>query len=263
MVTSMQSPSQLLAYTTVPSSLHPELPFFLSVTNAPCSPGPSSHRHSSKLLLLPGSCPLFPSILSFPLSRHTPHNVDPLLPRPTVGSHQPRSCPAWPSQARASMHASPWQLGAGRVSGGSANTAQAHCSAAPPHESLSRVDLRLKGKGGGVLGFRELLNLGAEGAGDGSRLDLRTKLEGLGLKTMRHGLAGCGKDVEDPNARPCPPGVGAPACTGPAGGARGPACEIRSPSRKLSRISKQPRLQLGPGEKPGLEHPCPPAAPAS
>lgn len=54
--------------------------------------------------------------------------------------------------------------------------------------------LRLKGKGVGGIGFRELLNLGAEGAGDGSRLDLRTKLEGLGLKTMRHGLAGCGKD---------------------------------------------------------------------
>lgn len=161
------------------------------------------------------------------------------------------------------MHASPWQLGAGRVSGGSADTAQARCSAAPPHESLSRVDLRLKGKGGG-LGFRELLNLGAEGVGNSSRLDLRIKLEGLGLKT-RLGLAGCGKDpgVGDPNARPGPPGVWAPACTGPAGGARGAACEVRSPSRKLSRISKQPRLQLGPGEKPGLEHPCPPAAPAS
>lgn len=163
------------------------------------------------------------------------------------------------------MHASPWQLGARRVSSGSADTAQAHCSAAPPHESLSRVDLRLKGKGVGGLGFRDLLNLGAEGAGDSSRLDLRTKLEGLGLITMRHGLAGCGKDGGrgDPKARPRPPGVWAPACTGPAGGARSPACEIRSPSRKLSRISKQPRLQLGPGEKPGLEHPCPPAAPAS
>lgn len=142
-----------------------------------------------------------------------------------------------------------------------------HCAGAllrrPPHESLSRVDLRLKGKGGG-LGFRELLNLGAEGVGNSSRLDLRIKLEGLGLKT-RLGLAGCGKDpgVGDPNARPGPPGVWAPACTGPAGGARGAACEVRSPSRKLSRISKQPRLQLGPGEKPGLEHPCPPAAPAS
>lgn len=164
------------------------------------------------------------------------------------------------------MHASPWQLGAGRVSGGSADTAQARCSAAPPHESLSRVDLRLKGKGGGSLGFRELLNLGAEGVGNSSRLDLRIKLEGLGLKTTRLGLAGCGKDPGrggDPNARPRPPGVWAPACTGPAGGARGAACEVRSPSRKLSRISKQPRLQLGPGEKPGLEHPCPPAAPAS
>lgn len=69
--------------------------------------------------------------------------------------------------------------------------------------------LRLKGKGVGGIGFRELLNLGAEGAGDGSRLDLRTKLEGLGLKTMRHGLAGCGKDGArgDPNARPRLPGV--------------------------------------------------------
>lgn len=101
--------------------------------------------------------------------------------------------------------------------------------------------------------------------GNSSRLDLRIKLEGLGLKTTRLGLAGCGKDPGggDPNARPRPPGVWAPACTGPAGGARGAACEVRSPSRKLSRISKQPRLQLGPGEKPGLEHPCPPAAPAS
>lgn len=108
------------------------------------------------------------------------------------------------------MHASPWQLGAGRVSGGSADTAQARCSAAPPHESLSRVDLRLKGKGGGSLGFRELLNLGAEGVGNSSRLDLRIKLEGLGLKTTRLGLAGCGKDpgrggtqTHDPGPQVC------------------------------------------------------------
>lgn len=43
-------------------------------------------------------------------------------------------------------------------------------------------------------------------------LDLKTKLEGLGLKTMRHGLAGCGKDRREAGGpkRPTP----APRCVG-------------------------------------------------
>lgn len=86
-----------------------------------------------------------------------------------------------------------------------------HCAGAllrgpTPRESFPRGS-ETKGQGGARLGFRELLNLGAEGAGDGSRLDLRTMLEELGLKTMRHGLAGCGKDrgtqTPDPGPQVC------------------------------------------------------------
>lgn len=61
-----------------------------------------------------------------------------------------------------------------------------HCAGAllcgpTPRESFPR-GLETRGQGG--LGFRQLLNLGAEGAGYGAGLDLRTKLEGLVLKTM-------------------------------------------------------------------------------
>lgn len=116
--------------TTARASSQPQLPLLLpSPHNCPSSPSPPTIAPS-----LPDNCSFFPpttlpstpsplpllpeapNFSSLPLlcPRHTPHDADPLLPRPTGGPLQLRSCPAWPSQARAGTrrHGNPGGEGA-------------------------------------------------------------------------------------------------------------------------------------------------------
>lgn len=90
----------------------------------------------------------------------------------------------------------------------------------------------------------------------------RVRQAGTGRVWSEHGPAGLGLRARV--ALPRDPGrVGGVPAPGSAGSLPRAAGRWRPGSRRgagrRSRISRQPRLQLGPGEKPGLEHLCPPA----
>lgn len=148
------SPSQFLPRATTPTAPSSRA---LSLPLAP--PPQLSLPTPSPSQLLPWGCPFSPAF--FPPLCPATHLTTPTLSSldRRLGHTNQESCPAWPSRARAGRHASPWQPGAGRASGGVCGNPRTlrrrTCSAAPPRSSLSRVDLSLEGKreGRGWLRF--------------------------------------------------------------------------------------------------------------
>lgn len=181
-------------------------PILTAPSTAPLPLAPPQVPFHPLSCFLPYTAPS-PQRSFLPSARHTPHNADPFLPRPTVGSHQLRSCPTRVALLSPRLHARVAMATRGRVSKWQVCGTCGHCAGAlalraPPHESLSRVDLRLEGRGPRVSTATK--SGGSEGAGYGSGLDLKTKLEGLGLKTMRHHPAGRGKDGAPKRPTPAP-----------------------------------------------------------
>lgn len=142
--------------------------------NCPCpSPPPTTAASPSQLSFRPphyGPSPRSSQITpaffsSSPLPRHTPHGADPLLPRPTAGPLQLRSCPAWPAQTRACTrrHGNP---GPGGASGSGAGP-QSGRPRRRRSEDLLRGPARLEAS---LLELRAS-GLGARGAPESGRLE--------------------------------------------------------------------------------------------
>lgn len=169
-LTQLSQPSPLLHLNSNCPFLSPQLPLalpsptaapFPAPLNSPSYPltaAPSFRTSRLSRAFLPSSlCP-----------RHTPHDADPLLPRPTDRPLQLTSCPAWPSRARACTRHHGNRSGRGRAAGARARELgllgagavksghQAPCPAGPvsPRRGPGATGLGGKGKLPDLAGWR-------------------------------------------------------------------------------------------------------------